>query len=574
MSDIDKSKTGVKGDHAHIEGGIHIYGGAISPGGKPLQRPPRVEHFTGRQDELARLLEDLQPGKVVTLWGPGGIGKSALAAEALWRLAPNDEPPERFPDGIICHNFYNQPEVDLALEAIARAYGQEPKPTPRDAALRALAGRGVLLLLDGAEDADDLSAVLEVRGNCGVLVTSRSRKDVVEDRQEMAPLEIDEAVALLQAWGKDQAGDTTAGREICTLVGRLPLAVRLAGRYLEQTGTPAADYLTWLKETPLEALDHGQRRRDSVPLLLARSLTRVGETAAEVLSIVGLLALAPFGRAVLAAALGRQDKALRGPLDALVNYGLLLHQDQQYEVSHALVHTYAQEKVPPEGQTVQRLARYCNESARAQCEQGLEGYRRLDGERPHIVKVLKKCMVLKAWQAARDLAWAVEDYLDVQGHSTARLLVSQTGLDAARRLEDRRDEGAWLGNLGLAYRDLGQVEKAIDYHQQALVIHQEIGYRQGQANQLGNLGLAYSDLGQVEKAIDYHQQALVIDQEIGYRQGQANALGNLGLAYRALGQVEKAIDYLQQALAIFEEIKSPNADRVAQWLSELSEKEG
>jgi len=77
----------------------------------PLQRPLRVEHFVGRQRELAQLLADLQPGKIVTLCGPGGIGKSALAAEAIWTLCPNDDPPGRFPDGIITYDFYNQPQA-------------------------------------------------------------------------------------------------------------------------------------------------------------------------------------------------------------------------------------------------------------------------------------------------------------------------------------------------------------------------------------------------------------------------------------------------------------------------------
>ena len=46
----------------------------------PLQRPARATFFTGREAELARLLDELQPGRIVTLTGPGGIGKSALAA--------------------------------------------------------------------------------------------------------------------------------------------------------------------------------------------------------------------------------------------------------------------------------------------------------------------------------------------------------------------------------------------------------------------------------------------------------------------------------------------------------------
>ena len=49
------------------------------PPGPPLQRPPRATHFTGREADLARLLADLQPGRVVTLVGPGGVGNTALA---------------------------------------------------------------------------------------------------------------------------------------------------------------------------------------------------------------------------------------------------------------------------------------------------------------------------------------------------------------------------------------------------------------------------------------------------------------------------------------------------------------
>ncbi|NAS89575.1 hypothetical protein C4E24_07580, partial [ANME-1 cluster archaeon AG-394-G21] len=56
--------------------------------------------------------------------------------------------------------------------------------------------------------------------------------------------------------------------------------------------------------------------------------------------------------------------------------------------------------------------------------------------------------------------------------------------------------------------------KAIEYYEQALAIAREIGDRRGEGNSLGNLGLAYSDLGQEEKAIEYYEQALAIGKEI------------------------------------------------------------
>jgi hypothetical protein len=160
----------------------------------PLQRPLRAAHFTGRAGDLARLLADLQPGRVVTLCGPGGVGKTALAAEAVWTLAPSDDPPERFPDGVFFHSLYNQPQAALALEAIARAYGEDPHPTPAAAAQRALAGRCALLILDGAENADDLGAVLAVAGGCGVLVTTRRHGDAPADWPEEVAAAVEQAL--------------------------------------------------------------------------------------------------------------------------------------------------------------------------------------------------------------------------------------------------------------------------------------------------------------------------------------------------------------------------------------------
>ncbi len=139
----------------------------------------------------------------------------------------------------------------------------------------------------------------------------------------------------------------------------------------------------------------------------------------------------------------------------------------------------------------------------------------------------------------------------------------EKALAIAQEIGDRRGEGNRLGNLGNAYRNLGQVEKAIQYYEKALAIDKEIGDRRGEGNRLGNLGNAYSDLGQVEKAIQYYEKALAIAQEIRDRRNEGNWLGNLGLAYSALGQVEKAIQYYEKALAIDKEIGDRGREGIA-----------
>jgi tetratricopeptide (TPR) repeat protein len=90
-------------------------------------------------------------------------------------------------------------------------------------------------------------------------------------------------------------------------------------------------------------------------------------------------------------------------------------------------------------------------------------------------------------------------------------------LDSAKRLGDRVHEGSALGNLGIAYRSLGEYRRAIEFHEQHLAIARAIGHRRGESNALGNLGNAYHLLGEYRGAIEFHEQNLTIAREIGDR---------------------------------------------------------
>jgi len=136
-------------------------------------------------------------------------------------------------------------------------------------------------------------------------------------------------------------------------------------------------------------------------------------------------------------------------------------------------------------------------------------------------------------------------------------------LQIVRDIGDRQAEGAVLGNLGNACRNLGQVDRAIDYYKQTLAIHREVGDRQGEGFSLGNLGIAYALLGQMERAIRFNEQALEIVHEIGDRRCEALNLGNLGIAYAALGQLEQAIAYYLKQLVIVREIGDRHGEGTA-----------
>ena len=175
---------------------------------------------------------------------------------------------------------------------------------------------------------------------------------------------------------------------------------------------------------------------------------------------------------------------------------------------------------------------------------------------------------------AYELLGSASDWLQDRGRVREGLRVLSPFLDdSVQARMAPRLLGRLLGTVGIAYFRLGEVEKAIGYYEQALVIAREIGDRRGEGNALGSLGLAYARLGEVEKAIGYYEQAarhrardwrppgrgqrprqprprlrplgrgreghrvlragLVIAREIGDRQGEGSALGNLGTAYSA-----------------------------------------
>ena len=182
--------------------------------------------FLGRQKELTEVLELVaQDGvRLVTLTGPGGTGKTRLAAQAAAELSP------RYPEGTWWIPLASVREPHLVLEAAAGVLGT------KDGLAQRIADRSMLLVFDNFEQvvqaAGDVAELLASCPNLDVLVTSREPLHIAgEQEYAVPPLVRQESIDLFGARARAVKRDfesDDAVSEICRRLDDLPLALELA----------------------------------------------------------------------------------------------------------------------------------------------------------------------------------------------------------------------------------------------------------------------------------------------------------------------------------------------------------
>jgi predicted ATPase/DNA-binding CsgD family transcriptional regulator len=212
--------------------------------------------FVGRANDVAELAGLLDEYRLVTVTGPGGVGKTRLAAEVARRVA------DRFPDGvwfIALGAIADEAQVPAELMAVLRVK-QDPGRPPLEAVTDVLTPRRLLLILDNCEHV--LSAVtrlcdflLNRADEVRVLVTSREYLGIGgEARYRLSPLELpgsgepevvgrSGAGALFTERARQADPRFTLSPEYAPLVARvvarldgMPLAIELAAARVEALG--------------------------------------------------------------------------------------------------------------------------------------------------------------------------------------------------------------------------------------------------------------------------------------------------------------------------------------------------
>lgn len=207
--------------------------------------PEESTSFVGRRTELRKIGQELTAHRLVTLTGPGGVGKTRIALRAARAAAP------RFPDGVWWAELWPLHNEGLLLPTVCDAVGlaDHTARTPAAALCAWLADKRLLLVLDSCEHLVDacrdlLGDLLTAAPQLTVLVTSRQPLDLVGERTtEIGPLPCtgdNDALALLT----ERAGTAAPGLRlteprhaaaadtICRRLEGIPLALELAGAQL------------------------------------------------------------------------------------------------------------------------------------------------------------------------------------------------------------------------------------------------------------------------------------------------------------------------------------------------------
>jgi tetratricopeptide (TPR) repeat protein len=591
----------------------------------PHELPSGAKKFFGRQTDLETLTLRLAARENTAVVGDAGMGKTALAAEALGAVV--GEPPKSlaaspYPDGVVYLDLYAMHgAIETALETLANKLAgpgfMERSPAPERAAAACYA-RNFLIVIEGAEEADgkngrpDISELLNVLSleNRWLLLTRlrtqalASESLILEDAlpAEDAAKRFDSLTqGRVKAQVRQQTLDLLAGH---------PLALTWAGNLLAQ-GDESPEYLVrdW-SAAKLPSLSDPKKAEHTLQWLFERSVRGLDEAETQALEAAGLLAHAPFPVQAIDAALHdsgshhdsgiHDEKATRQALKALVQRGLLrLTEDDRRQFTHVLGYRFARKETGSDPELRARLGKWLHEQLKQALATGASAAEPASAIPllEHLAALLRTDDDQVLWDPLANAA-----LYDFTGrlNDLGRLGQVRLALDAVagwldlfppNKLEEPhwlRERSSWLGQRGDVLLAQGDLAGAKESYERSLEVQRLAASDHSNTFWQCDLSVIHSKMGKVLQAQGdlpgakrFYQQSVDIMQRLA-ASGPSNAdwqsdlsvsLEDVGQVLLLQGDLPEAKKFYEQSLDIMQRLAVSDPSNTF-WQRDLSVTQG
>jgi predicted ATPase len=544
----------------------------------PSNLPQRATSFVGRRRDVAAIAHLCQTARLVTLAGPGGIGKTRLALEVA-ASALDDRP-----DGVWLVELASVADPSLVAGAVALALGvREQEGT---AVVDALRDWQALVVLDNCEAVVEACAALasDVLATCSgvcLLATSRQALGVTgEAVWHVAPLSLpdpdapdgtavdSDAVALFVDRARSAkpafAPDAGLVASVCRRLEGIPLAIELAAARvrvltLEQIDARLEDRFRLLTGGDSAAPERHQTLRAAVDW-------SYDMLADEDRALLRRMSLFPAGCTVEAAeAVCSGDGVARaGVLDGvarLVDRSLVSVDERAGEARYRLLETvreYGRERLAEAGESARwgrRLLEWAADlAARAAAELIGPAQRtwisRLEAEHDNLRAALGLGLGGEPpYETSLRLATSLVQFWHFGGYAAEGCALLERALAQCPEAPavERVDAHKGAGTLANALGDYG---RARAHHEAGLELARELGDPLLVGRLLSNLGFTVHVQGGYAEARSLFEESLALFRETGDERLISLALNNLGTLLFDCGDVERAVPLYEESLAL------------------------
>jgi len=495
--------------------------------------------FLGRERELSEMLGLLsrEDVRLLTLTGPGGSGKTRLAAQAAAEVSG------RYPHGVWWVPLAPLRDPELVLAAAEQALGA------KNGLASHIADRSLLLLFDNfehvVEAAADVAGLLDTCPGLELLVTSREPLHVTSEQEyPVPPFVHEEGVGFFLARARAVEPDFQADEAvsaICRRLDDLPLALELAAARVKALSS--RQILARLDER-LPLLTGGARDAPE----RQRTLRATLEWSYELLTpeeqrLFGRLAVFRGGCTLNAAE--EVAEADLDTLQSLVDKSLLRHNGERFWMLET-TREYAAERLDEsgEGEELEREHAQCFLALAEGAEPHLrwsgshgEWLDRLESEHDNMRAALDRLGVAGKSQLNLQLAGALSRFWVMRGH----LAEGGRRLESALAADERPTAARARALDGAAVIAIGDdAPRARLRAEEALMLHRTLGDKWGAAYSGMMLGEILTDEGDLAQAQQLLGESLRRFRELGDEHSTMMANDALAGVFEDLGDLEHA----------------------------------